>query len=353
MSQETVSSLLTRIQKITQSQNKAKRYTLYPIADDEAYKYYKKQEAAIWNANELEFVTDKNHYNMLPDNQKHIIKIIYAYFASADGIIVQNLVFRFLVDCENFEETAFYITQLYIELVHSDVYSLTINTLIDDPEERARLFNAIDEMDCVKRKAEWMEKYMCADLPISYRRLAFACAEGIFFQSPFLGIFWFRTRGVLPNVIFTNEQVSKDEGLHTDFALNRLRRDKALGREMPSPEFAYKMISEAVEIEKEFLDSFLPEAIDDFTPEYGERFIELIGNYLSVDAGYEPMYDVQVEDLPSWIQEIANQQKGNFYEVRIGNYKQSSLKSAVDWKSRTEAKENKASGYDDPLSVSF
>jgi len=352
MSQENLGTLLGRIQQITQSQSKAKRYTLYPIQDDEAYNYYKRQEAAIWNANELEFVTDKNHYNMLPEEQKHIIKTIYAYFASADGIIVQNLVFRFLLECENFEETAFYITQLYIELVHSDVYSLTINTLIDDPEERAHLFNAVDEMECVKRKTEWMEKYMCADLPISYRRLAFACAEGLFFQSPFLGIFWFRTRGVLPNVIFTNEQISKDEGLHTDYALNRLRRDRRMGKEMPPPEYVKKMIEEAVEVEKNFLRSFLPKAIDDFTPEYGERFIELIANYLSAGAEYEQMYDVQVEELPTWIQEIANQQKGNFYEVRIGNYKQSSLKSSTDWKSKVVAKEQKDI-YNDPLIVDF
>ncbi len=351
-----LSSLLKEISQITSERTTATdRYTFFPIKDDNAYVHFKTQEAALWNSNEMDFSRDKKDYDNLPPKLARMIDVIYAFFAGADGIVVDNIVFRFLIDSSTLEEKAYYIVQLYIELVHSETYSLTINTLKPNEKERNDLFRAIETLPCVAKKAKWMEKYMYSDLPRSHRLLAFACAEGIFFQSSFLGVFWFRSRGILQNIIFSNEQISKDEGSHTRNAIDRYNRERSLGNEVPTDEMAIRIVTEALEIEHEFVDYLLPEAIDDLTPHGFHSFVDVLGDYLLSSCKHPVIGKSTSDDLPTWIQEISNEQKNNFYEVRVGAYKQFSLSKALDWKSRISGEEqtNTEAVYEDPTSVDF
>jgi ribonucleotide reductase beta subunit family protein with ferritin-like domain len=324
--------------------SRVKRYTFFPIEDETAYYYYKLQEAALWSSNELDFSRDADQYNGFNDQLKRIVDYVYAFFASADGIIAENIVLRFLQECDSFEQKAFYLAQLFIESVHSETYSLTTNTLIKDPNKRLELFQAMERIPVVKAKTEWMERWMNSELPRPYRLLAFVCAEGLFFQSSFFYIFWFRSKGLLPNIVFSNEQISKDENLHCCFAIELYNRLPKL-----TDKEAHDIFREAVEVESLFIDEVTPQQVEDLRPEDGKNYLKTLANYLLGCCGHPPLYE-QV-DLPNWTLEIATQQKSNFYEVRVGSYKQFSLSSALDWRGRIEKRDSDP--YTDPDKISF
>ena len=238
---------------------------------------------------------------------------------------------------------------MFDELVHSETYSLIINTLIPDEKERHQLFMAANNLECVRNKDLWLEKYMTSDINLSYRRLAFAAGEGIFFTSSFLFIFYFRTIGILPNIIFANEQISKDEGMHRDTGIALYIRDGKL-----SDTDATRLIQEAVNLECTFVDTLLPSSINDLDPVDVKKFVQFLGDHLLIACDHPRHYHIETSDLPSWMNDIAMEQKGNFYEVRIGNYKQSSLSKALNWKSRIEGHSNSIDqAYDDPTKVEF
>lgn len=325
--------------------NKVKRYTFFPIEDEAAYRYFKLQEAALWNSNELDFSRDADQYEGFNEDLKRIVDLVHAFFASADGIIVENIVLRFLLECDTFEQKSFYIVQLYIEAVHSETYSLTINTLIKDPAKRNKLFQAIETVPIVKRKTEWMEKWMLSDLSRQHRLLAFVCAEGIFFQSSFFYIFWFRSKGVLQNIIFANEQISKDENIHCCFAMELYNRLPKL-----TDKEAHDIVGSAVDIECSFIDYVTPTQVEDLKPQDGKNYVKTLANYLLASCGHAPLYS-DIGTLPNWTLEIANQQKSNFYEVRVGSYKQFSLSKALDWQGRID--KQASDPYTDPSSIDF
>ena len=344
MEMTSLSDCLNRVATILNQKDRVKRYTFFPIEDETAYYYYKLQEAALWNSNELDFSRDADQYNSFPDELKRIVDVVHAFFASSDGIVVENIVLRFLLECDTFEQKSFYLTQLYIESVHSETYSLTINTLIKDQDKRLKLFQAIETVPVVKAKAEWMEKWMMADLPRPQRLLAFVCAEGLFFQSSFFYIFWFRSRGQLQNIIFANEQISKDENIHCSFAMELYNRLPKL-----SDQVAHDIVAGAVDLECQFIDYVTPEPVYDLKPEDGKNYVKSLANYLLETCGHPALYTVP--SLPNWALEIGNQQKSNFYEVRVGSYKQFTLSKALDWKGRIDNKESDP--YTDPNSIEF
>jgi len=325
--------------------NRIKRYTFFPIEDEVAYYYYKLQEAALWNSNELDFSRDADQYNSFSPPLQRIIDYVYAFFASADGVVAENIVLRFIQECDNFEQKAFYLAQMYIESVHAETYSLTTNTLIRDAGKRLALFQAMEGIPVIKAKTEWMEKWMESASSRAHRLLAFVCAEGLFFQSSFFYIFWFRSKGLLPNIVFSNEQISKDENLHCCFAMELYNRLPKLDHAI-----AHAIVEEAVAIESQFIDQVTPEPVEDLQPEDGKNYLKTLANYLLECCGHPPAY-ANIPPLPNWTLEIATQQKSNFYEVRVGSYKQFSLSSALDWRGRIDKRGTDP--FTDPSAVHF
>lgn len=325
--------------------SKSKRYTFFPIEDEVAYYYYKLQEAALWNSNELDFSKDMEQYSAMSPDLQRIVDYVYAFFSGADGLVAENVALRFLQEAETFEQKAFYLSQLYIESVHSETYSLTINTLIKDPTKRLTLFQAMEQIPVVKAKTDWMERWMNSDAPRAQRLLAFACAEGLFFQSSFFYIFWFRSNGLLPNIVFSNEQISKDENLHCCFAIELYNRLPKLTEDQ-----AHQIVKEAVDIELLFIDQVTPVKVQDLNPEDGKNYVKTLANYILSCCGHGPLYN-QIDPLPNWTLEIATQQKSNFYEVRVGSYKQFSLAKTLDWASRVNGQTSDP--FTDPSQIEF
>ncbi len=327
----------------------AERYSFFPIKDDQMYEFYKKQEAAVWSSNEMDFSKDKKDYEALSPELKRIIDHVNAFFAATDGLIIDNIALRFLLEARSTEEQSYYVTQMFIEVVHSETYSLIINSLVIDPQERKNLFEAANNWPCVKNKTEWLDENMQSDHSRAHRLLVFACGEGIFFTSSFLFIFYFRSKGKLENIIFANEQISKDEGLHRDVGVFLHRRDGGLPIDQ-----AHDIVRTAVELECAFVDELLPNAIDDLYPDDVKNYVKFLGDHLLAAAEYPKLYNITLDQLPSWMNDIAMEQKANFYEIRVGNYKQSDLKSALDWEARIKGKEHLIkAAIKDPLSIKF
>ena len=343
-------NIVTTLLNTHREANIGKRYSFFPIKDERMYAWYKKQESAIWSSNEMDFSVDKHDYDKLRPEYKKIIDTVNAFFSATDGLIIDNIAVRFLLEAKSLEEQAFYIEQLKIEVVHAETYSLIINTLITDEEERNKLHMAAENMECVRGKTEWLQKHMESQSSISHRRLAFACGEGIFFTSSFLFIFFFRSMGILPNIIFANEQISKDEGMHRDAALDLYRYvDTKL-----TDEEAFEIVGEAVDLECRFVDEILPVPMEELKAESVKKYVKFLGDHLLVHAGHPRLYNIDVSDLPTWMNDISMEQKSNFYEVRVGNYKQSNLKKALDWKGRIKGDTEKMNvAFTDPMSVDF
>ncbi len=297
----------------------------------------------------MDFSRDKEHYLNLVPELKRVIDYVNAMFSGTDGAVISNIVLRFLLEARTLEEQSFYIAQLFDELVHAETYSLIINTLISDEDERNALFMAANDLQCVREKNLWLEKYMTSDIPLGYLRLAFAAGEGIFFTSSFLFIFYFRSKGIMQNIIFANEQISKDEGMHRDAGIYLYLRDGKL-----SDEHATRLIEEAVTLECAFVDEVLPEKVEDLDPKSVKMFVKFLGDHLLASCEHPKHWNIDASDLPSWMNDIAMEQKSNFYEVRVGNYKQSSLGKALDWKGRINGHSNDVEeAYKNPKGVDF
>ena len=309
-----VPSLINKLAEATRDVSSSDRYSLYPIQDEKTFFYVNKHISTVWTNIEMNYSEDKRDFLTLLPHQRRIVSLILAFFSSADGVILNNLAFRFILEAKTLEEKSFYIVQQFMELIHSEAYSLAINSLISDPEERERLFRAADTHPTVKRKNEFMEKYLFSSLEKPYRLVAFACAEGIFFISAFLIVFWFRVIGKLNVLIFLNEQVSKDETLHRDFAVHLFRMHGAESKKVQD------IVREAVEIEIDFIRDVLEVEEEDLTVKQSINYIHRLGNRLLYDMGVEEIFPEEGE-LPTWMQNISRQQKANLYEVRGGNYR--------------------------------
>jgi ribonucleotide reductase beta subunit family protein with ferritin-like domain len=299
------------------------RFVLFPIQYPKIWEYYKKAEAAFWSVEEVDLGQDINEWKKLNDNERHFIKHVLAFFAASDGIVNENLAQRFMGEIQAPEARAFYGFQIAIENIHSEMYSTLIETYISDTKEKARLFNAIETVPAVQKKAHWAMKWMDSKTTTFAERLiAFAAVEGIFFSGSFCAIFWLKKRGLMPGLTFSNELISRDEGLHCDFACHLYTMLKFTKLEQNR---IYDIIGDAVEIEKEFLVDSLPVDLIGMNSKLMTQYIEFVADRLLVSLGYNKLYRVQ--NPFDWMELISLSGKTNFFEKRVGEYAKANIMS--------------------------
>lgn len=296
------------------------RFVILPIKHPEIWEMYKKAEASFWTAEEIDLVGDMKDWENLNDGEKHFISHILAFFAASDGIVNENLAVNFMSEVQVPEARCFYGFQIMMENIHSETYALLIDTYIKDPAEKNRLFHAIDTVPCVKKKAEWALKWI-DNGTFAERLVAFAAVEGIFFSGSFCSIFWLKKRGLMPGLTFSNELISRDEGSHCEFAclLYRMLNQKL------SKEQVTKIISDAVEIEKEFVTDALPVNLIGMNAKLMNQYIEFVADRWLVELGYDRLYNTA--NPFDFMEMISLQGKTNFFEKRVGDYQKSGVLS--------------------------
>lgn len=297
------------------------RFVLFPIQHDEIWKMYKTAEASFWTAEELDLQSDLVDWAKLTADEKHFISHVLAFFAASDGIVNENLVVNFMQDITIPEARCFYGFQIAIENIHAETYSLLIDTYIKNPQEKDRLFNALDTIPCVKKKAEWAMRWIEKSTSFAERLVAFAAVEGIFFSGSFCSIFWLKKRGMMPGLCTSNELISRDEGLHCDFACMIY---SMLQNKLPN-ETVVQIISEAVEFEKEFVSDALPVSLIGMNAAMMCDYIEFVADRLLVSLGQTKKYNAQ-NPFP-WMDMISIQGKTNFFEKRVTEYQKAGVLS--------------------------
>ena len=292
-----------------------KRYVIFPIQRDDVWKMYKKSEANFWTTEELDLSKDLKDFNGLNDKEKYFIENVLAFFAASDGIVNENLVERFCNEVQLLEAKFFYGFQIAMENIHSETYSLLIDTYVKDVTKKNNLFNAMETIPSVRKKADWALKWINDDKStFGTRVIAFAAVEGIFFSGSFCSIFWLKKRGLMPGLCFANELISRDEGLHTEFAvlMYSMLQDK------PSKEVILEIIKEAVVLEKEFITESLPCNLIGMNMDLMKQYIEYVSDRLLLMLGLEKEYNAS-NPFP-WMELISVQGKTNFFEKRVGEY---------------------------------
>jgi len=291
------------------------RYVMFPIQDQSIWDMYKKQVDCFWRAEEIDLSKDLASWETLTDDEKYFIKMIIAFFAASDGIVLENLGIRFMSEVQLSEARAFYGFQIAMENIHSEVYSLLIDTYVKDETEKDSLFNAIENFPCIRKKADWAIKWI-NDKRSSFatRLIAFACVEGIFFSGAFCSIYWLKKRGKMPGLTFSNELISRDEALHTEFAVLLYSK---LAKKLPKKKVV-EMIQEAVEIEKEFICEALPCRLISMNSKLMSQYIEFVADRLLVQLGYDKVYNATCPF--DFMEQISVEGKTNFFEKRVGEY---------------------------------
>jgi ribonucleoside-diphosphate reductase subunit M2 len=291
------------------------RFVMFPVEDQDIWKMYKKQVDCFWRPEEIDFSKDMNDWDKLSDNEKHFIKMVLAFFASSDGIVLENLISRFTTEVQLPEARAFYSFQAAMENIHSETYSLLIDTYVKETEEKTKLFQAIDNFPCVKKKADWAIKWI-GDKKSSFpiRLVAFAAVEAIFFSGSFAAIYWLKKRGLMPGLTFSNELISRDEGMHTDFAC--LLYSKLLKKS--NKKKVYDLIDEALKIEKEFICEALPCRLIGMNADSMSIYIEFIADRLLLQLGLEKRYNSR--NPFDFMELISIDGKTNFFEKRVSDY---------------------------------
>ncbi|MBM3184672.1 MAG: ribonucleotide-diphosphate reductase subunit beta [Bacteroidetes bacterium] len=296
------------------------RFVLFPIQHDDIWSFYKRAEASFWTAEEIDLSPDIIDWEKkLNDDERHFVKHVLAFFAASDGIVNENLAENFLSEVQYTEAKFFYGFQITIENIHSETYSLLIDTYIKDTAEKNHLFNAIDTLDCVKKKADWALRWIEKG-SFAERLVAFAAVEGIFFSGSFCSIFWLKKRGLMPGLSFSNELISRDEGLHCDFAC--LLYTKHLINRLPK-EQVQQIITDAVEIEKEFILDALPVKLIGMNSVLMSQYIEFVADRLLLELGNEKVYNVS--NPFDFMEMISIQGKTNFFEKRVGEYQKAGV----------------------------
>ena len=303
------------------------RYVMFPISDSEIWSHYKKMQDSFWRTEEIDLSKDLKHWKSLNDKEQHFIKHVLAFFAASDGIVLENLGQRFLTEVQLPEARATYGFQLMMENIHSETYSLLIDTYIKDEKEKLKLFKAIENYPCIKKKADWAIKWI-QDNRSSFatRLIAFAAVEGIFFSGSFCSIYWLKKRGLMPGLTFSNELISRDEGMHTDFAVCLFK--KLIKK--PKKAKVAELIKEAVDIEKEFICEALPCKLIGMNQKLMKEYIEFVADRLIVQLGYSKIYNVKCPF--DFMEMISLEGKTNFFEKRVGDY---SLSSGVEREQET------------------
>jgi ribonucleoside-diphosphate reductase beta chain len=298
------------------------RFVLFPIEHDDIWSFYKKAEASFWTAEEIDLSADLIDWeNKLNDDERHFIKHILAFFAASDGIVNENLAENFLSEVQYTEAKFFYGFQVAIENIHSETYSLLIDTYIKDSAEKNHLFNAIETLDCVRKKAQWALRWI-EQGSFAERLVAFAAVEGIFFSGSFCSIFWLKKRGLMPGLSFSNELISRDEGLHCDFAC--LLYTRHLIQKLPT-EQVRQIIMDAVEIEKEFVTDALPVKLIGMNSDLMSQYIEFVADRLLVELGNEKVF--HASNPFDFMDMISIQGKANFFEKRVSEYQKAGIMS--------------------------
>lgn len=295
------------------------RFVLFPIKHNEIWEMYKKAEASFWTAEEIDLGPDQSDWeNKLNDDEKHFIKHVLAFFAASDGIVNENLAVNFMNEVQYPEARCFYGFQIMMENIHSETYSLLIDTYIKDPKEKDRLFHSIDTLPCVGKKADWALKWI-GNGTFAERLIAFAAVEGIFFSGSFCSLFWLKKRGLMPGLTFSNELISRDEGLHCDFACllysqlqNKLPQEKVTA-----------IITNAVEIEKDFVSDALPVRLIGMNADMMCQYIEFVADRLLVALGCPKAYNA-INPF-DFMELISLQGKTNFFEKRVAEYQKAGV----------------------------
>jgi len=307
---------------LTENEN---RYVMFPIVDDDIWKMYKKQMDCFWRAEEIDLSKDIKHWPTLTDNEQYFIKHILAFFAASDGIVIENLGQRFLSEVQLSEARAAYGFQLMMENIHSETYSLLIDTLVKEEREKTKLFEAINNFPCIKKKADWSIKWINDNRSsFATRLIAFACVEGIFFSGSFCSIYWLKKRGLMPGLTFSNELISRDEGMHTDFAVLLFSKLE----KKPKKSKILDILKDAVEIEKEFICEALPCKLIGMNAKLMSEYIEFVADRLLVQLGCNKHY--KTANPFDFMEMISMEGKTNFFEKRVGDYSLSSEKKTEE-----------------------
>jgi len=291
------------------------RFVMFPIKHNDIWEMYKKQVDCFWRAEEIDLSKDLTNWESLNGDEKHFISMILAFFAASDGIVLENLASRFMSEIQVSEARAFYGFQIAMENIHSETYSLLIETYIKNSEEKHKLFNAIENYPCIKKKSDWAQKWIHDNRSsFATRLIAFACVEGIFFSGAFCSIYWLKKRGLMPGLTFSNELISRDEALHCEFAV--LLYSKLIKKMNKSR--VHEIIKEAVEIETEFICQALPCRLIGMNSQMMTQYIQFVADRLCIQLGYDKIYNVN--NPFDFMELISLESKTNFFEKRNDSY---------------------------------
>jgi ribonucleotide reductase beta subunit family protein with ferritin-like domain len=298
------------------------RFVMFPIKHNDIWEMYKKQIDCFWRAEEIDLSKDLTNWESLNADERQFISMILAFFAASDGIVLENLASRFMSEIQVSEARAFYGFQIAMENIHSETYSLLIETYIKDKDEKSRLFNAIEHFPCIKKKSDWAQKWIHDNRSsFATRLVAFACVEGIFFSGAFCSIYWLKKRGLMPGLTFSNELISRDEALHCEFAI--LLYSKLLKKVDKAR--IHELIKEAVDIETEFICDALPCRLIGMNSELMSQYIRFVADRLCVQLGYKKIYNVS--NPFDFMELISLEGKTNFFERKVGEYSLANKKS--------------------------
>ena len=290
------------------------RFTTFPIRYPDLWALYKKAISSFWTVEEIDLAGDLRDWEKLSENEKHFIKTVLAFFASSDGIVFENLSLNFTEDVQIPEARSFYAYQGFNESIHGETYSLMIDKLVQDSVEKSELFRAIETVPAIKEKADWARTWIASDAPFAQRLAAFACVEGIFFSGSFCAIFWLKKRGLMPGLSFSNELISRDEGLHQEFAV---ALHSHLKEKCPSKDI-HKIVQSAVEIESQFITEALPCKLIGMDSQEMTQYIQFVADRLMTQFGEKPIYGAK--NPFDWMENISLEGKTNFFEKRVGDY---------------------------------
>jgi len=290
------------------------RFVLFPIKYDRIWEMYKKHQAAFWQASEIDLAHDAKDWERLTADEKHFVKMVLGFFAASDGIVLENLAERFITEVQLPEARCFYGFQLMMENIHSETYSLLLDTYIKNPIEKDAMFNAIENFPCIRKKADWAQRWIKSSNSFAERLVAFAAVEGIFFSGSFCAIFWLKKRGMMKGLAQSNELISRDEGLHTDFACLLY----GMLKNQLSIEKLEEIIRDAVTIEQEFICDAIPCALIGMNAQMMSQYIEFVADRLLLSLGAAKIYNVANPFV--WMEAISLQGKTNFFEQKVTEY---------------------------------
>jgi ribonucleoside-diphosphate reductase subunit M2 len=300
-----------------QESNLSDRYVLFPIKHTLIWEHYKKQVTAFWTTEEVDLSADSKGFEKLTPDEKHFIKMVLAFFAASDGIVLENLAVRFMQDIQIAEGRCAYGFQIAMENIHSEMYSLLIETLIKDKKEQSKLFRAIENFPAIKQKADWARRWIASDQPFGQRLVAFAVVEGIFFSGSFCAIFWLKKRKIsMPGLFMSNEFISRDEGMHTDQAVifyNMIAPENRV-----TTETIHQIFMEAVEIEDNFITELLPVKLIGMNCDSMSQYIRYVADRLLKQLNYPTLFNCA--NPFEWMLNISLSGKTNFFEKRVSDY---------------------------------